>query len=798
MAFDDPFVIEVDHEQGRIVKPLNAVLCQGSSDGAGRDKTLGWSLSKGSDVFIEVAKYTAFLSPYQGSPTWAKTTTGNYVRRRKTDFTFGDSTKWKEAETKVAGDWYLNGSNLPANETMITTATFGKNRGFYVSYLVPSTGTEDFEVIQVGWNSTATLAGGVGLSISSTGNVLIYRDGVYRGQASISGFTAGNQTGQRWVSLLLIPGRKSELIVVPDQGTGFTFDFEELNTVTSPEITPPSTKFWAKFPSTAAGRSVSIQIAPITYPTSGVLAGVDAWFSEPPDSGDTLLSPDIFWDEAYAGTTGVTASLRETTAFGTVFAPNGTKISATPRFDLTGDGNYTPFIYGGVFGYREERGLTDDAEIADITNALTQRSISVGETPDATKMMVSTVGLDPVATAGMVDPLGHMCRPIRAKMGGQTLFDGVTMPPSVAGAPSEAGYELNFECLSRWHLGDKAQFRAPYALDGFTFVNSISFLLRQAGVPDALMNIENPSITLDSGKTASLGEWSLLIRPGDTVNEWIAKVFEGYAGNWFYNWVPKSTGGMEFKVLSPTGMGSTPVLTLWGTVAEAKAQLVSEGLSAGDAAKFYAHRLWQDFQEEQLPPEANEVRVIGRNPKNNQPIAAFKVDYAAADPTTLPSLRPSNWVGYRSVAAIVNPGITSQTSVNRAVNLLFDRLTPKRRLVKFGSPVWIKLTASGQYLYPPMSVTLKNIYDGVDAEVRITGIESDLDCYDAWPYFSTPTQYMGEIISGTTPWRGSLRTANFDVAVRIAMDRLQSNIPYPVAIGGQLISGKPGTFGVEQ
>jgi hypothetical protein len=199
-----------------------------------------------------------------------------------------------------------------------------------------------------------------------------------------------------------------------------------------------------------------------------------------------------------------------------------------------------------------------------------------------------------------------------------------------------------------------------------------------------------------------------------------------------------------------------------------------------------------------LPPEANEVRVIGRNPKNNQPIAAFKVDYAAADPTTLPSLRPSNWVGYRSVAAIVNPGITSQTSVNRAVNLLFDRLTPKRRLVKFGSPVWIKLTASGQYLYPPMSVTLKNIYDGVDAEVRITGIESDLDCYDAWPYFSTPTQYMGEIISGTTPWRGSLRTANFDVAVRIAMDRLQSNIPYPVAIGGQLISGKPGTFGVEQ
>ena len=789
MAWDSAFQIIVDGEQSRLGKDRNLVFCQGSYDGQRGDRVIGWDLNNSSDTAVDPSTFTAFLGMYQNSPTWHTTFTGNYARKRKTDFAFLTSANWEEQQIKGTADYWLLGKNLPNNETILTTATFGANRGFFVSILVPSTGTEEYEVYQAGWNTTATYAAGVGVRLFSSGRMMIYRGGNFLGERQISGANTGSNTGQRWVSLLLIPGRRNELIVIPDQGTGFSFEFEELRDTTAPEITPASTKFWMKFPGDGT-RSVTVQICPLTYPTSGYICAKTSYFSEPPATGDTMITEENFRDLAGAGTTAVTSSLREVTNVATTFVPNGVKKSCTQRFDLTGDGNYTPFVYGGVDGYTYTHVDTDDAELADITDATTSRVLKVGETADSDELSLVSIGIPVLTAAGMEDPIGHSGRPVKVEIDGETIFDGVTLPPSIDAAPDEAAYEIGIKAESLWKLLEAYQFRSPYPLDGLTLLNAIKFLLRTAGIKDASMDIEDPTITIDEMGGASSGEWGQIIQPGDTAAKWIETLFETYASDWFYGFVPKDGGGMKFLAQSPTGLGTTSVVTLWGTVAEATAQLVTEGYSAGDAAKFHAHRLWQDYREEKLEPECNELRITGQHPRTGDLIQSYKKDTASMDATTLPSLRPSNWLGYRSIVAIAHPGLTTRTAVDRAVNALYPRLTKQRRLASFKCPNLIRLTPTGQFIWKPMRVTLKNVYDGADVVVRLSGLEANFDCKDAWPYNRIPTEYMGEIVSGSTPWRGSLRASNIDDALILHGERVKTGLPYALANPIQLYGAK--------
>lgn len=781
MAYDSPITITVDGAQSRLQKDWNTVLAQGSYDGVNGGRAIGWDLSRASATAVDPATFTAFLGPYQQSEDWHKTFSGNYARKRKTDFAFGDTTKWKEVGLKDTADYWLLGSDLPANETIITTATFGANRGFYIAFENFNLGDEEYQIAQCGWNTTATISGGLGLKIFSSGRVEVYRGGVFVAAKNLSGLNTGAQTSQQWVSMLLIPGRHHELMVIPNQGQGFTVEFEDLADDTDPAITAASSKFWMMFPASGSGRSIQVQICPVTYPTTGYICAQKSYFAVPPESGDTLLTPDVFYNTAGAGTTSVAASLREATSIATTFSPDGVKTTAYVRFDLTGDGNYSPFIYGGVLGYASELADTDDSESADITNATTARILRIGETADSDEMALHALGAGTLGDAGMIDALGHSGRPLDLVAGGKKLFDGITMPPIIhATAADEEGYDIEIPVQSRWKALEEYQFRQPYPLDGVTFVNAIKFLLRRGGYKSTEMDIEDPGITLENIAGASSGEFSLLIEVGDTAAKWIERIFESYAGNWFYGEVPSGTG-RKFIAKSPTGLGTTVSVILWPTVEEARAQLVSEGLTTDEAVKFADHRVYT-YRESRLQPEANEVRVTGRNPRTGQPIQSFYIDSAAADPTTAPSSRPVNWTGLRSIYALSDPIIASQASCERAVDLLKDRLTVQRRLVEFSCPQLVRLSPTGDFLWKPMRVTLKRIFDGVDADVRVSGLECEFDCDDAYPYMNRPARYFGEVVSGETPWRGSVRASNIDDAKILHDERLRSKLP-SLAIG---------------
>ena len=767
MAWDTPIALNFDTEQPRTVKDRNLILVQGSYEGAGGGRVIGWDLRQSSSIAVDRATFTGFLAPYQQSEAWYTTFTGSYARLAKSAWTLSESAKWKDDNHAGAGDIWLSGTALNTASTGITNATYGKNRGWYIAYFNLNTAGEENEILRCGWNSTASDAAGVSFRIFSSGRVTIYKDGVYRGYGTLSD---DKNTGQEWTSLIVLPGRHRELMFIPNQGKGFTFEFPELEGEASPEIVADA-KFWFYCPR-ANGHSMKLQMCPLTFATSGVLVGQQSYFARPPEAADTAYPTDIYYDEAYAGTTSVSMSLREVSSLATTFTPDGIKASCLVRNALTGDGSYTPFVYAGLAGYEVETGVTNDVSECDLLDATTDRALRIGETPDAAGAEVHAIGLARLTDAGLVDPIGHSNRPVSITCDGYTLWEGISLPPEIEGGFEEDCYSVAYDIAPLWKLLEDYEFRYTVPLDGASWQNAVEFIIKAAtGFDDADIVIEDPSIIISSEGAQASGQWSLQIEAGDRASYWIERLFTSYAANWFYDFVPKwTTLGTKFVAMSPTTLGTTSVVTLWGTVDEAIAQLEAEGYTTAEATKFHEHRLWRNYRETGIEPEANEVRVTGVNPRNGQPIQSFYVDTASQDPTTAPGSRPENWIGSPRHYTLLEPGLTSQDLVDFSVELLADRLSPKRRMASFDS-TFIRLAHNQRFIFKPDRVTLKNVYDGEDVVIRLSGHETDFDCEAAWPFMSRPTSYFGEIVSGSVGWRGSLRASNLEAAKQIAKER---------------------------
>ncbi|MBL8059554.1 MAG: hypothetical protein JNK63_02430 [Chthonomonas sp.] len=767
MAWDDPISIKIDCAQPRPIKDRNIVFCQGAYPGV-NGKVLGWDLSRSTGVAVDRATFTAFLGPYQQSEEWYSTFTGNYTRMAKSDWTLSESAKWKEDETNAAGDIWLHAADLTANSTGITTTAYAKNRGFYVAYFDYSATGEENAVLECGWNSSASPASGVSFKVFSSGRVTIYKDGEYLGWGSISD---DQSTQQKWVSFLVLPGRHQELMFIPNQGKGFTFEFPELAGEADPTITG-ATKFWFRCPR-PTGHAMKLQIAPLTFPESGMLIAERSYFARPPEDTDDLYPVDIYWHEAYAGTTDVELMMVETDDLDEEFEADGVKDECFCRFDLEGDGEYTPFVYAGIAGFDVVRGETSDVQEAELLDVTTDRCLRIGETPDSHNMELHCVGLPALVSAGVVDPIGHANRPVSLSLAGFTLFEGLTLPVEVESAPDEAAYGISYKVAPYWKLLEDYVLTSPVPLDGSSFDLAIKFFGKGAlGFQDSQLNVPDEGIVLGDLGAPSSGEWATMAEVGDRGSDWIEDLFDMKAGNWFFDILPDwADGGTELLVLPPEDMPDTAVVTLWGTVEEAIAQLVFEGETESDAEKFYAHRLWQNYNERQIAAEANEIHATGMHPRTGQPFQSRYIDHDAQDPTLDPDERPDNWAGYPLKYGIGDPILCSQSDTDTAVELLADRLTPKRRLCSFDNPQMIRISSTGRPIWKPDLVILKNVYDGEDVTVRISGFETDFDCEGEWPWMSRPSSYFGEIISGATAWRGSLRATNLKQAAAIAKER---------------------------
>lgn len=686
----------LDHAQPRLSQARLGVCAGGLElDGSIWDQT-----------WIDPITNTLMLRPAPMDNQWYSQDTSRFAKLSLTDF--AASANWQERQDQHwSGPWLaLKDSSI--NEPLITTQTFAKNRGFYLAWFSYGTG-DTFLQMKCGWNDTANDQEGIALHIFTDGLVQVFKEGELLAEGKITGSKSQEVRNQRVFELLLIPGRHSELLLISKTGDGIRVHLNEISpTEPDPEITP-SAPFWFQIQQ----GSTQVQIAPLRFPSTGYATSLRTSLADAPLAGSILeqfdLAPFAVGTGSYKinghpgyglGSQTVTGTL--TTWDGvTPFAANGIDQDVRLRLELsTSDEGYSPFVYGAQMAYRAESQGTNDAEQSDCTSHLRWLRLYV---PDEPRARLSGELIDPTSLSIVAPQLERIRnRPALVKLGSIPCLDGRFTPSGATRAMDESADSLQFTIRDAWQALENYTFTERLMLDGFRLDEVITFLGGLSCVPTLHVSTDAFRIPTASGEVS--GRWGTVIEPGYTAADWLKRIMETYSPNWIYGFRPKPDGsGTEFYALAPTDLPTTTTLTLYPSIAD----VLTFMEIPPDQATDYVFR---SLQQGTAGSFANEVRVMGENLRSQRPIVSTKRESAAADPTVLPSLRPTNWLGETITHLLVDPTLTEESAVDRVCLDAFDQVTVDQNLVAFestllqhssGAPLWrgdlINLHGLGNY-----------------------------------------------------------------------------------------------------
>jgi hypothetical protein len=657
------------------------------------------------DVWVDPITETLMIRPSFLKAGWYTSNSGDYAKLGMSAFGLS-STDWEERSGQhSAGPWIAR-KDSETNGTAITSSSYAKNRGFSISWFSYGSG-DVFLQLRCGWHTSATISGGVGLEVYSDGAVLVYKGGVLVDSGKISGANSATTKTNQVMEIMLLPFRHRELLVFGNED-GFSVLFEDIDEDDADPTITPAAKWWFEI----VDGGTQVQTAPLVFSTSTKYAySQKLSFLEPPFTGETAESftNDSTWlttPAAYkiyghpgfgSGTQTASSSLVQWDL--TAFTPNGGRDQVRVKTALTSSNSgYSPFIYGASMGYAGTYADTDDSEIYDATSETTQISLTVPDSADGVRAEIEV--RDPAALEAHINGIVSVCsRPIELKLGSVQILDGIGSSPHYNDDYNPLTERLTIEVCDLWRAMELYIFREPIPLDGVLLTDALKFMGRMAGITNYSVTTSTFEIPFQpSGKS---GEWGTMIEPGDSAGDWFHRLIETYAGNWVYG-VRPTLSSAELFALSPTDIGTTAAKTLYRTSADA----VTAGFTGTDT-----HRnVYNALQIAVLEPVANDISVTGVNPRTGRPMRSHKADAASKDPTTAPSSRPENWLGFARPYGLVDPGITTQSACDFACNLIYDRLTPITEIVEWestllvdedGVPLWrganVRLVGWGTY-----------------------------------------------------------------------------------------------------
>jgi len=672
------------------------------------------------DVWIDPITKTLMLRPAPLRSSWYTSDTGDYAKLGLADFGLSGSV-WEVRQSQHAAGPWLCIKDASTNAAALSSSSYAKNRGFWVSWFSYGAG-DVFLQMRCGWNSTASIAGGVGVEVYSDGTVLVYKGGSVVGQGKLTGGASPGAKANQVMEMMLLPMRQRELLVYGN-GDGFVTLFEDIDEdSTTPEITPAS-KFWFEI----VNGATQVQVAPLVFPSTGVASSVKMSLLEPPAVGEALesfgndswfTSPANYKIYGHPGfSTGTqTASMSLTEWDGTAFVADGSIDQCRLRTTLsTTNTGFTPFIYGGQMGYGGAVANTDDSEQFDATDSVLEVGFVVPDSADGVSATIRA--RNPVELGASVANLTGGCnRPILITLDEKGIIDGIGEAPGYSVTANEETDRIVINLRDRWEALESYTFRDRVPLDGSSLDVVLKFLARRGGFESADCSVTTTSFDLPFQPSRICGEWGTMIEPGDSAADWIHRLITTYAPNWFYGIRPTLTGA-QFYAHDETDLGTTPAATLYGTVAAAELA----GLT-GDDAKLAVFRA---LDRAVIEPIANDVRVTGQNPRTGRPIMAHKADSSSSDPSLAPSLRPDNWLGFKRPYGLVSPEITTEAAAVYACNLIYDRYTQVQEVASWNSslvldgdgiPVWrggnIELDGIGVFRVLSMQCELIRYVEG--------------------------------------------------------------------------------------
>ncbi|MES2465208.1 MAG: hypothetical protein V4671_31970, partial [Armatimonadota bacterium] len=531
------------------------------------------------------------------------------------------------------------------------------------------------------------------------------------------------QTGRKalagsYVNLCLIPARARDLLVLSDSGGGFAHTFADLaddNTVQT--ITPASAPFWWKVPSGKA----SVQCSPLHFETAGIAFGNFTTLPHAPAGGRTFDDIGAHHGAGF-GTQSVTYDLIDGDIAGlaTAFVANGVRDNAIARATLGGDGDSTPFVYAVDFVCERVAGSTVDDPF-DLTEYLTSLKWEVPEEGPAT-LSFTADDIDFLEGEGLDRPGLMHDRPVRLSITSiidedpvdVDMFRGTAARPDIergSGINRTTKDLLSWAATDREMQFDLCRFRNCLPYDGYSLDNAVLDLVKLPGFSADDLEITPDSFALPYSPAVSKGEWKLCPERGDSVSDWLGKIHSDYAGTWLVGWGPTNLPGeapeikYRYRMIRPDQLPDTPDLTIYFDTEDAVA---GDGLDLETAIRQVVYRLSERSEE----PEANQVCVVGFDPAAKRYITAQYDDAASQTPDTAVASRPSNWRGQLVSVQYIDPDLTTQDAVDRAKDIMQERLTAGRVIVDFtcpllmkadGLPVWkgdlLKAKAEGGDLY---------------------------------------------------------------------------------------------------
>jgi hypothetical protein len=630
-----------------------------------------WDMGVSTNVWLDPVTRTAMLAPLPTLPTWKTTFSGFYARIRKTGYSGLTSAKWKESPRQGSGDYYLV-SESGVNETATTTTVWPVNQPFYLSLYVP--GTENLTnqtFLECGWGAVGS-PGSVWLRFRVDGRVTVYVGSDPVGHYEWQGGALGTADAQRSgppsregtnVNIMLIPCRWNRLLVIAN-GAGFEHEFGGIPFAPGPQPTiTPNAAFWWHVPP-AAGQAC-VQLAPLRFAASGTLYSRPITLRYAPPGGSVFLSR-FFGDLIGSSSAWTVAPGLANVGDGLAFVPDGITDAVRVAVALSGDQTNSPGIYAADCVLPPVGTTTADAT-TDVTCLMQELEFSVPEN-GPTRVSLLSRKLEALDTAGIEQVQVTGDRPFRIRVGAIDLIRGTLSAPELVlggGEPTTWAEHAKWEGMDREAELNYSTFADALPYDNALLADAYRTLWQDVGVSSGDVVVTADGFRLPYSPACSLGEWILLQQRGDTRGQWKDKLRSDFAPTWVCGWVP-TTAGYKNYMVDPAALTTVPIMQLFEGAALARAY----GLDEDDLP----YRSISQPVIERIPAEANQILVIGYDPRRRRDIVSQWDDAASQNPTLTPALRPSNWRGRLHTVTYISPLVQSQAIADRIRDLLASRL----------------------------------------------------------------------------------------------------------------------------
>jgi hypothetical protein len=526
---------------------------------------------------------------------------------------------------------------------------------------------------------------------TASGGAAVYKSGVLVGSytrndsniAPAAGAVYLNSVNSQFITIMMIPCRRRELIVVASNGLSFSHVFGDLSALTSNTITPAAAFSWL----VPAGQA-SVQLAKLQFATSGYAVSPVKKLRYAPPTGATFAST-FAYDQIGTGTASASYSVVKDDL--TAYTPNGVITSVRAKVSLTSaTGAATLGFYEVDMVYQPAAGSTADDPV-DITCDVERLSISVDDDGRATCSL--TTRRKPITDAGVDQPQITSDRPIRIALSDGAVsptyidvFRGTLTPPEITYEQGDTTRDWSvfvYAGQDRTRDFDLAYIVESYPYDGLLFSSALLDLLEIAGYPDAsgpYLGGDFPVLDLPYSPNISKGQYALAPDFFDTVGGYLDKLKNDYAANYITGWMP-SLSGYIYYWIDPALATTTPAVTLYQSIATATTAGVTEVLRP--------KRVVRAMSSHYETPEATQVQVVGQDPATGLFITQSSVDSAAETASTAPASRPYNWRGRPVPYQLRDPTLTTQDAVDAACAILYTRLTTGRILIEWESDLLV-------------------------------------------------------------------------------------------------------------